>query len=211
MDFCYVWLRRLVSAQTSAFDKSTTRNFNELTATFPWGGTWNISPGGWQRFFKRMGEALKPGAPLTFTYHHNTLEAYYPLAVALLDAGLTCSATLPCPAEMGASIHISGTGSSIIDTIFVCRSTGRVPRRWIVSSSEGIAALVAADLDKLQAGKVKPTSGDIRCIIFGELTRLAIWYLRENWQKETTSNKKLQTVAEMTARLGRLSEIERPS
>mgnify|MGYP001769414628 CR=1 FL=1 len=29
---------------------------------------------------------------------------------------------------MGASIHINGTGSSIIDTVFVCRSTGLYPR-----------------------------------------------------------------------------------
>jgi hypothetical protein len=39
---------------------------------------------------------------------------------------LTCTGSLPCPAEMGASIHISGTGSSVVDTIFVCRSAGTV-------------------------------------------------------------------------------------
>ncbi len=156
MDFCYVWLRRLVAAQSSAFDKSTTRNFNELTGNVTMGRDLEHFTQGLSTVFKRMGQALKPGAPMAFTYHHNTLEAYFPLAVAMLDAGLTCSATLPCPAEMGASIHISGTGSSIIDTIFVCRSTGRVPRRWIVSSPDAIAALVAEDLEKLQAGKVKP-------------------------------------------------------
>ena len=46
--------------------------------------------------------------------------------VALLDAGLVCTTTLPCPAEMGASIHINGTKSSVVDTIFVCRTTGTV-------------------------------------------------------------------------------------
>ena len=74
------------------------------------------------------GEALKPGAPLAFTYHHNNLEAYHSIGVAILDAGLTCSASLPCPAEMGGSIHIFGTGSSIIDTVFVCRLNGKANR-----------------------------------------------------------------------------------
>lgn len=75
-----------------------------------------------------MAMALKPGAALVFTYHHNDLASYYPLAVAIFDAGMTCSTSLPCPAEMGDSIHINGTGSSIIDTVFVCRSTGTVSR-----------------------------------------------------------------------------------
>ena len=69
---------------------------------------------------------MKPGAPFAFTYHHNEVQAYLPIAVAMLDAGLTCTATLPCPAEMGASIHINGTKSSVIDTVFVCRTTGKV-------------------------------------------------------------------------------------
>ena len=101
MDFCYVWLRRLVAAQSSAFDKSTTRNFNELTGNVAMGRDLEHFTQGLATVFKRMGQALKPGAPMAFTYHHNTLEAYFPLAVSILDAGLTCSATLPCPAEMG--------------------------------------------------------------------------------------------------------------
>jgi hypothetical protein len=118
-----------------------------------------------------MANALKPGAPLAFTYHHNDLAAYYPIAVAILDAGLTCSASLPCPGEMGASIHINGTGSSIIDTVFVCRSTGSVPRKWVVDSIEGVADLIKEDLAKLRAGNVKLTVGDARCIGYGHLVR----------------------------------------
>jgi hypothetical protein len=64
---------------------------------------------------------LKPGAPLAFTFHHNELEAYQSIGVAI-----TCTQALPCPAEMGGSIHIHGTGSSIVDTVFVCRER-RVP------------------------------------------------------------------------------------
>src|SRR5437588_11341982 len=116
--------------------------------------------------FLCMAVALKPGAPLALTYHHNSLDAYFPIAVAILDSGLVCSASLPCPAEMGASIHINGTGSSIIDTVFVCRSTGRFPRRWLAETPAAMAKVVAEDLSLLQQGAVKPTQGDTRCIVF---------------------------------------------
>ena len=127
MDFCYVWLRRLVGEKVEAFERESTRNPQELTGNEDMGRGLEHFTQGLSSVFQRMAVALKPGSPLAFTYHHNDLNAYSPVAVAILDAGLTCSASLPCPAEMGASIHINGTGSSIIDTVFVCRSTGTFP------------------------------------------------------------------------------------
>ncbi len=134
MDFCYVWLRRLVGDQSDAFGAPSTRNAQELTGNEDMGRGLEHFAEGLSAVFQRMAQALKPGGPLAFTYHHNDLNAYVPVAVAMLDAGLTCSASLPCPAEMGASIHISGTGSSIVDTVFVCRSTGADagPGGWLI-------------------------------------------------------------------------------
>jgi hypothetical protein len=145
---------------------------------------------------------------LVFTYHHNDLRAYGPLAVAVLDAGLVSSASLPCPAEMGASIHISGTGSSIIDTVFVCRSTGRVPKRWIARSAAELAALVAENIEDLQAGGVQPTKGDFRCITFGHLVRLAIWNLRGNWNRQRPAVERLAAVGDWIERFGGLDAVE---
>lgn len=93
-----------------------------------------------------MARALKPGAPLAFTYHCNWIEAYYAVGVAILDAGLTCSAALPCPAEMGGSIHMHGTRSSIVDTVFVCRSSGMLPRRCLLDTPERLAVILAASV-----------------------------------------------------------------
>jgi putative DNA methylase len=95
---------------------------------------------------------------------------------------------------MGASIHISGTGSSIIDTVFVCRSTGKVPRHWIAKSPSDLAELIEADLGKLRAGNVNLSQGDIRCITFGHLIRLAVWFLRAGWDKNETTILRLQKV-----------------
>jgi putative DNA methylase len=181
MDFCYVWLRKLIKATHPEFAGITTRHADELTGNFNMGRTLEHFTDGMSRVFRKMAKVLKPGGPLAFTYHHNTLDAYFPVAVAMLDSGLVCSASLPCPAEMGASIHINGTGSSIIDTVFVCRSTGRFPRRWLAEDPAGLASIVSEDLQLLVQGDVKPTQGDTRCIVFGHLIRLAVWNLRKGW------------------------------
>jgi len=209
MDFCYVWLRRLVNTSEKAFNKQTTRSQDELTGNTTMKRGINHFTEGLSSVFSRMVEGLKPGAPLAFTYHHNTIEAYYPLAVAILDPGLVCSASLLCPAEMGASIHINGTGSSVIDTIFVCRSTGRVPRRTIVSTAEEIAGLVKEDLEQLRAGGLTPTRGDGRCIAYGHLIRLAIWNLRNCWSKDRSVDEKIRLVSDAVQSFGGAPGVEK--
>ena len=194
MDFCYVWLRRLVGQSVTAFQAISTRHVDELTGNVTMDRGLHHFATGLSEVFCKITDALKSGAPFVFTYHHNNLEAYHPIAVAILDAGLTCSASLPCPAEMGGSIHIHKTASSIIDTIFVCRITGKIPRRWIVETPEEIAGLVHADLEALRAGAVRPTQGDTSCIIFGHMIRLAIWQLKKTWDRHLPIAEKLMRI-----------------
>lgn len=194
MDFCYVWLRRLVGADHAVFQQASTRHQDELTENASMERGIAHFTEGLSAVFQRMARALKPGAPLAFTYHHNQIEAYHPLAVAILDASLTCSASLPCPAEMGGSIHINGTGSSVVDTVFVCRSTGSIPRSWICEKPEEVATLVRNDLVHLRDGGLKPTRGDIRCIVYGHLIRLVVWHLRSSWNKDRPVSDRLRAV-----------------
>lgn len=202
MDFCYVWLRRLAVDAGDIFHRPSTRSENELTGNETMERGLPHFTEGLAAAFSNMARALKPGGPFAFTYHHNTIEAYYPVAVAVLDAGLACTASIPCPAEMSASIHINGTGSSIVDTVFVCRSTGTVSRRTLAFTSEGIAQLVANDIEALRAGGVKLTKGDVRCIAYGHLIRLAIWKLRPGWNRELPTHARLQAVGAMVDALG---------
>ena len=208
MDFCYVWLRRLFGESEPAFAKPSTRNANELTGNISMGRGLGHFTEGLSQVFQKMARSLKPGNPLVFTYHHNKLEAYLPAAVAILDSGLTCSAAIPCPAEMGASIHINGTGSSIIDTVFVCRSTGRIARRSLADSPQMLAALVAEDLQNLREAELDPTQGDIRCIIFGHLIRLAVWSLRTNWDPSLKSADHMKAVADWISAFGGLEAVK---
>ncbi len=209
MDFCYVWLRRLINGDVEAFSQKSTRNANELTGNITMERGLKHFTEGMSEVFSRMSAALKPGAPFVFTYHHNFIDAYYPVAVAMLDSGLTCTASLPCPAEMGGSIHISGTGSSVIDTIFVCRSTGAVPRNYVDTDPASIAEVVRCDISQLRAAEYAPTRGDIRCLIFGHLIRLSVWNLRESWSKTQLVGDKLLAIAHQLGIFGGPEAIER--
>ena len=103
---------------------------------------------------------------------------------------------------MGGSIHIHGTASSIIDTVFVCRSTGTVPGRWLADTSDGIAAIVAEDVASLKAAGRSPTRGDTRCVLFGHLTRLAVWDLRQDWDETLPTARKIAIFEDSVASLG---------
>ena len=209
MDFCYVWLKKLVGHTSRAFDNDSTRSRDELTGNITMGRDLKHFTEGLSATFHRMSHAMKSGAPFAFTYHHNKIKAYYPVAVAILDAGLTCSASLPCPAEMGASIHINGTGSSIIDTVFVCRSTGTMQKKWLADTPEEVAKIVEKDLALLKAGNVNPTSGDIRCITFGHLIRLAIWSLRSDWEVNIPTDNRLSKIENWLQKFGGPQEVEK--
>ena len=207
MDFCYVWLRKLVGTNYREFESDTTRNTGELTGNVNMGRDLVHFTEGLSSAFRKAGASLKPGSPLVFTFHHNKLEAYTPLAISMLDAGLTCSASLPCPAEMGASIHINGTGSSVVDAVFVCRQTGLVPRRWIASTPTELAELIRQEIGALSEGGLKATQGDIRCIAFGHMTRLAVCNLRNEWRREAATNDKMRTVQAWYAGFGGLPAV----
>jgi len=202
MDFCYVWLRRLVGTASEGFDRASTRSAEELTGNDTQGRDLAHFGDGLSQVFSNMARALKPGAPLAFTFHHNRLDAYAAVGMAILDARLTCSMTIPCPAEMGGSIHIHGTGSSIVDTVFVCRATGATRRAWLFESMDGLEGIVVAELRQLQQAGMRPTAGDIRCIIFGHLTRMAIWRLRREWRPDRSPQGRLAAVFNGMAELG---------
>ena len=209
MDFCYVWLRRLVGNDTEGFDRPSTRSAQELTGNTTQERDLAHFTEGLSCVYSRMARALKPGAPLAFTYHHNKLDAYCAVGVAILDAGLVCSASLPCPAEMGGSIHIHGTTSSIIDTVFVCRSSGAAPEGWLFDTPERLAAIVGEDLAHLARAGRTPTYGDTRCIVFGHLTRMAVWRLRDDWDRTRPTPEKIAAFRDRLTAYGDPDELAR--
>ena len=207
MDFCYVWLRRLTGDGKGSFQQPSTRHADELT------GNDNMSRGldhftdGLSRVFQRMANALKPSAPLAFTYHHNRLDAYGPLAVAILDAELQCTAAIPCPGEMGASIHISGTSSSTVDTVFVCRKRSQPVD---IPTIDSLSDLIGKDEEALAAAGLTITAGDKRCIRFGHITRIVVDRLRSRWDATRPVAVKLEIVSSLLMEHDTLNQPGKP-
>jgi putative DNA methylase len=88
-----------------------------------------------------------------------------------------------------------------VDTVFVCRSTGSVPHWFIDDRPVHIAAIVQKDLNDLTT-VFKPSPSDIRCIVHGHLTRLAIWHLRDGWDRTASTAIRMASVARWIAATG---------
>jgi hypothetical protein len=71
-----------------------------------------------------------------------------------------------------------------------------------------IARLVEADLANLRRGDLKPTRGDIRCIAYGHLVRMAMWTLKNGWNPSLSAQEKLDSVADAVAGLGGWAAVE---
>lgn len=208
MEFCYVWLRRLMGHDFAGMERASAHHSDELTGNDTQGRDLAHFTEGLAAVYAHAARALKSGAPLAFTYHHNKLEAYAAIGVAILDAGLTCTTAIPCPAEMGGSIHISGTGSSIVDTVFVCRTTGTTAQASLFEDATGLALIVANDIANLRSAGLKGSDGDIRCVVFGHLARMAIWNLRcAGWNKDSDTKQKLSRFMEEMDALGTLEQV----
>jgi putative DNA methylase len=207
MDFCYVWLQRLVGKESEGFDRESTRAQQELTGNETQGRDLEHFTEGLSAVYSNMTKALKPGAPLVFTYHHNSLDAYRAIGVAILDAGLVCTAALPCPAEMGGSIHIHGTGSSIVDTVFVCRPKNAQSAQNLFQGVVDLIPIVIDDREQLRKAGMKPTAGDMRCVTYGHAVRMAVWNLRKSWHRGETTANKLRRFANALSTFGNLDAV----
>lgn len=204
IDFCFAWLRQGLATDIDVFRKQTTRSESELTGNQTMNRDLSHFTKGLSNIFIHYAEALKPKSPFVFTYHHNSPKAYIPLVVAILNAGLDCSATLPAPAEMGASMHIAGTSSSIVDTVFVCRH-GQASQL----EQRSIEECLLEDIDELMKGGVDVTEGDAGCLRAGHVARKAINKLFPNWKSDSQLEVQMDKVNELLVDLSKEVNIER--
>ncbi|MGO8942404.1 MAG: DNA methylase [Syntrophobacteraceae bacterium] len=195
MDFCYVWLRLALGNECDAFKAPSTKTLQELTGNEVMGRGLEHFTRGLSKIFCHYALALKPGAPFVFTFHHNDPNAYVPIVVAILDAGLDCTATLPVPAEMGASLHIAGTRSSVLDSVFVCRKVK------VGVELETVPDRLKSDLLALQQAGLRVTEGDIRCLLAGHIARTAINRLRDGWESGATPQERMGLAGVLIAKL----------
>lgn len=202
MDFCYAWLRVGLADDHEDFSGASTRNPMELTGNVTLGRGLEHFTAGLSAVFAHYAAALKQGAPFVFTYHHNEPSAYRPLIVSILDAGLDCTATLPAAAEMSASLHISGTGSSILDSVFVCRAG------MVGTEPEDITDTLERDVRAMTDAGVKLSPGDLRCLLAGHIARLAINQLRPEWDKSASLGERMERSGQCVTSIMKSASID---
>lgn len=203
IDFNYVWLRQGLREEFTEFAPPTTRSSEELTGNVTLGRGIEHFTEGLSAVFSHYAAALKPDAPFVFTYHHNDPASYVAVVVAILDAGLDCTVTLPAAAEMGASLHILGTNSSVLDSVFVCRRT-KVARQ----ASADIHGILTQDAALMVAAGVKVSPGDIQCLASGHVARVAINRLRDGWDKGASLPVRMKRAEECLVELAANFELD---
>jgi adenine-specific DNA methylase len=211
MDFCFAWLKLGLASDFPSFTKLSTRSADELTGNETLGRGLEHFTEGLSRVFQHYAGALKPHAPFVFTYHHNDPNAYLPVVVAILDAGLDCTATLPVAAEMSASLHISGTGSSILDSVFVCREKLSPSMNCPVPLTHLARALedqLKKDARAMFTGGVRVTIGDLRCLLAGHIARLTVNSLRGTWNPTKPLSERMAESGRALQELSTASEIQ---
>jgi len=63
--------------------------------------------------------------------------------------------------------------------------------------------------DMLCQGGLKETQGDIRCVVFGHLIRLAVWHLRDRWNPANSIHEKFAVVGSEVKSLQSKFDMER--
>lgn len=193
MDFCYTWLRQGLKETHKEFRSELTTSSHELTGNKAQGRDLEHFTSGISKVFSHYAKGLKDGGPFVFTYHHNEPSAYAPLIVGILDAGLSCTATLPVVGEMSASIHIAGTSSSTLDTVFVCRKIAKSKvKKDSVTMAKHFPADLTRDASMMRAAGVKVTAGDLRCLASGHIARYSIKMLQSIWDSSESTQKKMK-------------------
>ena len=179
IDFCYVWLKLALDSEIPEFARDSTRSPEDITGNRTSNKPLTHFASGLSDVFCTYAKALKTDAPFVFTFHHNSDAVYASVVVAILDAAMVCTATLPAPAEMEASIHIKNTASAVVDTVFVCREKALEPKEAL--SAELFEDGLLKDCKSLRAGGVRIGVGDALCLARGHLARLCVADLQVEW------------------------------
>jgi len=195
MEFCYAWLRRL-APETSFFDVAHAKTAQDAV-----GAAGQVDLG---EFTKRLAEvfvaaarALKPSGVFAFTYHHNELDAYAPLIVACLDAGLVPTKLFACPSEMRASTHIHGRHAATSDAVFILRKPPVTEAEAVDFANIDVERHVAARVRALRRGGTAVTAPDRVCLRHATLAARGMARLADGWDTTRASDRMDVALAEL--------------
>jgi hypothetical protein len=77
----------------------------------------------------------------------------------------------------------------------------------LADDATGVARIVQGDIEALAQAGLTATQGDIRCVCFGHLTRLAIWNLRKTWDSKRPVTERMNVITEWFSKFGGVSAV----
>ena len=78
----------------------------------------------------------------------------------------------------------------------------------LFEDAQQLAGIMTRELSDLRAAGMKPTAGDLRCIAYGHITRMAIWNLRPLWDAQQTTEKKLAIIRVAMDAIATVDEVK---
>lgn len=203
-DFFYVWLKRTVGdlypdlffspltpkndelvvyAYSSKSSKDEKKRFEEMI----------------KQSFNEINRVLKPNGITTIVYAHKTTEGWETVINALLDSGLTVTASWPLSTEMKARLNARETAALASSIYIVARKFEKKELGWYKDVKAEIEQYVPDKLDRLWEEGISGADFFIAAIgsaieIFGKYEKVL-----DNQGKEIRANKLLSFVRNVVA------------
>lgn len=155
-DFFYVWLKRCIgNLYPSLFATPLTPKTNELAEM----STWDKKRYGYKtkeyfeenlkESFKEIFRVLKLNGIATIVYAHKTTEGWETVINALLDSGLTITASWPISTELASRIRAQKSASLASSIYIIARKYEKQEIGWFKDVKDEIKEYVPKKLDKL--------------------------------------------------------------
>ena len=102
-----------------------------------------------KKSFKEIYRVLKPNGIATIVYAHKTTEGWETVVNALLDSGLTVTASWPISTEMAIRLNAKETASLASSIYIICRKIEKEDIGWYNEIKDEIKIYVSKKLDTL--------------------------------------------------------------
>ena len=152
-DMFYVWLKRAVgNLYPELFSTPLTPKSNEIVAYShdkSWDEAKNLFESMLSESFKEIYRVLKFGGISTIVYAHKTTEGWETVINALLDSGLTVTASWPISTEMKARLRAKNSAALASSIYIVARKIEKPSIGWYKDLKIEIENYIPQKLDKL--------------------------------------------------------------
>lgn len=183
-DFFYVWLKRSIGdIHPNLFITPLTPKSKEITEMAGWDKERyaykdkNFFEDNLKKSFQEMFRVLKPGGITTIVYAHKTTDGWETVINALLDSGLTVTASWPISTEMANRLRAKNSAALASSIYIVARKTAKKEIGWFNEVKEEIRRYIPNKLDRLWKEEISGANFFIAAIgsaieVFGKYDKI---------------------------------------